>query len=302
MTNSPPIMRIPATHTSLLQRVARTLVVTLPLVALGAGTVVAQGLGDPAGAPRVSLGVTGFNAFRFEFLGGAEAQPSLPMAAPADAGRALGTLLSPQFMPVAPAPAAAPAARVDWNWNLGATVADAAVQPNLEQTWQQPRDRGAAASFTSNGATVGGHWRTSTLRASEAGPAGRLTFLGIGAAYDAGALEFGATWDRVVTEQLRSAWGGGPLELGTRWNLGVNYDVTADKRLTVDYAQAHLRDPGDAATDNEAKSLDARLLWKLNAGLQMNFGYQNYRYTQNGKQSDQQKTANTLQVQTRVNF
>lgn len=158
------------------------------------------------------------------------------------------------------------------------------------------------ASLSPNGLTVGGHWRTSKLREREAVPAGAPTLLGIGAAYDAGALEFGATWDRVVTEQLRSAWGGGPLELGTRWNLGVNYDVTADKRLTVDYAQAHLRDPGDAATDNEAKSLDARLLWKLNAGLQMNFGYQNYRYTQNGKQSEQQKTANTLQVQTRVNF
>ena len=268
----------------------------------------AQGLAperaDPRHPGRVDLGVAGFSAFRIEYLG-APAPAAFAAAPPTGLAASLSALFGAPsgggstFV----APAGAPSVHLDWNRNLGVSVADSA-RPQGAGEPDAARSAGLGAAVNvGGGVALGGHWRTSSLRAVESGPAGRQNVVGVGAAYDVGAFEFGATWDRVITEQLRAGWSDGPGAPASRWNLGVNYGVAAGKRLTLDYGRGQSRDGGDGAGADNAKSLDARLLWQLNPGFQLNVGYQNFRYTLGGgKPTEQLKITNTLQVQTRVNF
>lgn len=162
----------------------------------------------------------------------------------------------------------------------------------------------------SGGIEVGAYWLTLKSDASSAAlSAEDNTNWGIGATYGVGQWEFGAAWETATREQITA---GTTTKLGdnesTRWDVGVDYAFRDDMNFVLGYRdedystynndQGGEDDPGEQNT----RSIDAWVLWDVGPGLEIDFGYQNFRYTHYTGIAPETRTVHGVKVVTELSF
>jgi predicted porin len=164
------------------------------------------------------------------------------------------------------------------------------------------------------GFTIGGHYvnRIDNAAAADAGTDVNedIARWGLGATYELGVWEFGLAYERAVQDELDATYTavGTGEDKATRWDFGVQYTGLGGGRTILAGIRQEKWEDDMNNPDNESKtrSIDLQYNWDVAPGLELDFGYTNYRYTHHAgldaTDTQDQRTAHGLKIQTKLTF
>lgn len=164
------------------------------------------------------------------------------------------------------------------------------------------------------GFTVGGHYvkRIDNAVAADAGTDvnENIVRYGIGATYELGVWEFGLAYEKAQQDELDATYTavGTGKDTATRWDFGVQYTGLGGGRTIIAGIRQEKWEDNGNDPDNEAKtrSIDLQYNWDVAAGLELDFGYTNYRYTHHAgldaTNTQDTRTAHGIKIQTKLTF
>lgn len=164
------------------------------------------------------------------------------------------------------------------------------------------------------GFTIGGHYVSRTDNALAVDGAATtdedIVRYGIGANYSLGVWQFGLAYEKATQDEndINHVAIGTGKDTATRWDFGVQYTgLGSGRTIIAGVRQENWKDNADNP-DDEAKtrSIDLQYNWDVAAGLELDFGYTNYRYTHHAgldaTNAQDTRTAHGIKVQTKLTF
>ena len=137
-----------------------------------------------------------------------------------------------------------------------------------------------------------------------------ITRYGLGATYALGVWEFGLAYEKGMQDEndINHVAIGTGKDTATRWDFGVQYTgLGGGRTILAGVRQENWKDNADNP-DNQSKtrSIDLQYNWDVAPGLELDFGYTNYRYTHHAgldaTNTQDTRTAHGLKIQTKLTF
>lgn len=164
------------------------------------------------------------------------------------------------------------------------------------------------------GFTVGGHYVSRVDNALAVDTAANtdedITRYGLGATYELGVWEFGLAYEKAMQDEndINHVAIGTGKDTATRWDFGVQYTgLGGGRTILAGIRQENWKDNANNP-DNQSKtrSIDLQYNWDVAAGLELDFGYTNYRYTHHAgldaTDTQDTRTAHGIKIQTKLTF
>ncbi len=162
--------------------------------------------------------------------------------------------------------------------------------------------------------TVGGHYvkRIDNAVAADAGTNvnENIVRYGVGATYELGVWEFGLAYEKAQQDELDATYTavGTGKDTATRWDFGVQYTgLGSGRTVLAGIRQEKWADNGnDPDLEAKTRAIDLQYNWDVAPGLELDFGYTNYRYTHHAgldsTNTQATRTSHGIKIQTKLTF